>query len=43
MRTFYETLALAMQERVNTTYRRYVKPQFSDMQKSMVSIDAIVR
>lgn len=27
---------------VNTTYRRYVKPQFSDMQKSMVSIDAIV-
>lgn len=27
---------------INTTYRRYVKPQFSDMQKSMVSIDAIV-
>lgn len=28
---------------INTTYRRYVKPQFSDMQKSMVSIDALVR
>lgn len=27
---------------INTTYRRYVKPQFSDMQKSMVSIDAII-
>ena len=28
---------------INTTYRRYVKPQFSDMQKSMVSIDALVK
>lgn len=28
---------------INTTYRRYVKPQFSDMQKSMVSIDSIVK
>ena len=27
---------------INTTYRRYVKPQFSDMQKSMVSIDSII-
>jgi len=27
---------------INTTYRRYVKPQFADMQRSMVSIDSIV-
>lgn len=27
---------------INTTYRRYVKPQFSDMQKSMISIDSII-
>ena len=28
---------------INTTYQRYVKPQLEDMQKSMKSIDAIVR
>ena len=28
---------------INTTYKRYVKPQLKDMQKSMKSIDAIVR
>lgn len=28
---------------INTTFRKYVKPQLEDMQKSMKSIDAIVR
>ena len=28
---------------INTTYQRYVRPQWEDMQKSMKSIDAIVR
>ena len=28
---------------INTTFKKYVKPQLEDMQKSMKSIDAIVR
>ena len=27
---------------INTTYRRYVKPNYADMQKSMVSIDTVI-